>query len=82
MSGCSLGAGGCVCRGQAEQGCSAARTLCKAGAPCTGCLGCLGPTPHTSPLPQQTLPRLAEVLSSRELLLRCFEAAAEVDEEA
>lgn len=30
----------------------------------------------------QTLPRLAEVLSSRELLLQCFEAAAEQDEEA
>ncbi|KAI7837045.1 hypothetical protein COHA_009122 [Chlorella ohadii] len=30
---------------------------------------------------EQTLPRLAEVLSSRELLLRCFEAAAEQDEQ-
>lgn len=30
----------------------------------------------------QTLPRLAEVLSSRDLLLQCFEAAAEQDEEA
>ena len=40
---------------------------------------------HMLPLPApaapQTLPRLAEVLSSRELLLRCFEAAAEQDGE-
>ena len=41
----------------------------------------LGRPPTPSHSPQQTLPRLAEVLSSRELLLRCFEAAAEVDEE-
>ncbi|PRW60522.1 Zinc finger CONSTANS-LIKE 5 isoform A [Chlorella sorokiniana] len=30
---------------------------------------------------EQTLPRLAEVLSSRELLLRCIEAAADQDDE-
>lgn len=38
-------------------------------------------SPRRYPPSLQTLPRLAEVLSSRELLLRCFEAAAEQDEQ-